>query len=101
VLDYPLGEAFSKNYGTDTSRQRPHTPAIRRSIQRSQESIQTLESPPKTVAKSRKRTTTTDAPMGLNSTSTVLTTEGEAIAVALCQHTLRPLDGCLYALQET
>jgi transposase InsO family protein len=52
------------------------------------------------VAKWRKRTTTTDAPMGPKPASTVLTGEQEAIAVAFRQHTLLPLDDCLYALQE-
>lgn len=81
------------------------TQAIRRSIQRSQESLQALAKrhsiDPKTVAKWRKRTMTTDAPMGPKPASTVLTTEEEAIAVAFRQHTLLPLDDCLYALQET
>jgi hypothetical protein len=39
--------------------------------------------------------------MGPKPTSTALTTEKEAIAVAFRQHTLLPLDDCLYALQET
>jgi hypothetical protein len=81
------------------------TQAIRRSIQRSQESLQTLAKrhsiDPKTVAKWRKRTTTTDAPMGPKPASTVLTVEEEAIAVAFRQHTLLPLDDCRYALPET
>ncbi|WP_345111694.1 IS481 family transposase [Hymenobacter algoricola] len=81
------------------------TQAIRRSIQRSQESLQTLAKrhsiDPKTVAKWRKRTTTTDATMGPKPASTVLTAEEEAIAVTFRQHTLLPLDDCLYALQET
>lgn len=81
------------------------TQAIRRSIQRSQESLQTLATRhsinAKTVAKWRKRTTTTDAPRGPKSASTVLTVEEEAIAVAFRQHTLLPLDDCLYAWQET
>lgn len=33
--------------------------------------------------------------------STVLTPEQEAIVVAFRQHTLLPLDDCLYALQAT
>ncbi len=81
------------------------TQAIRRSIQRSQESLQALAKrysiDPKTVTKWRKRTTTTDAPMGPKPASTVLTVEEEAIAMAFRQHTLLPLDDCLYALQET
>jgi transposase-like protein len=39
--------------------------------------------------------------MGPKPASTVLTVEEEAIAVAFRQHTLLPLDDCLYALQET
>ena len=81
------------------------TAAIRRSIQRSQESLQTLATRhhlnPKTVAKWGKRPTTVDAPMGPKSASTVLTAEEEAIAVAFRQHTLLPLDDCRYALQQT
>ncbi|MGI4737306.1 MAG: IS481 family transposase [Janthinobacterium lividum] len=81
------------------------TQAMRRRIQRSQESLQALAKrhniDPKTVAKWRKRTTTSDAPMGPKPASTVLTVEEEAIAVAFRQHTLLPLDDCLYALQET
>jgi len=53
------------------------------------------------VAKWRKRATTADAAMGPTPASTVLTTEQEAIAVAFRQHTLLPLDDCLYALQAT
>ena len=81
------------------------TQAIRTAIQRSQESLQTLATRhginPKTVAKWRKRATTADAAMGPTPASTVLTTEQEAIAVAFRQHTLSPLDDCLYALQAT
>ena len=80
------------------------TAAIRRSIQRSQESLQALAKRhninPKTVAKWRKRATATDAPMGPKPASTVLTGEQEAIAVAFRQHKLLPLADCLYALQE-
>ena len=39
--------------------------------------------------------------MGPVPVSTVLTVEQEAIAVAFRQHTLLPLDDCLYALQAT
>ena len=39
--------------------------------------------------------------MGPKPTSTVLTAEEDAIAVAFRQHTLLPLDDCLYALQKT
>jgi transposase-like protein len=81
------------------------TAAVRAAIQRSQESLQTLANRhginPKTVAKWRKRTATTDAPMGPKPVSTVLTVEEEAVAVAFRKHTLLPLDDCLYALQAT
>ncbi len=79
------------------------TQAIRRSIQRSQESLQTLANRrglnPKTVAKWRQRPPTTDAVMGPKPASTVRTVEEEAIAVAFRRHTLLPLDDCLCALQ--
>ncbi len=39
--------------------------------------------------------------MGPEPTSTVLTAEQQAIAVALRRHTLLALDDCLYALQAT
>ena len=81
------------------------TPAVRRSIQQSQESAQSLAQRHgvnvKTVTKWRNRSTTTDAPMGPKPVSTVLTAEQEAGAVAFRQHTQLPLDDCLYALQET
>jgi hypothetical protein len=81
------------------------TQAIRRSIQRSQESLQALAKRRnldlKTVAKWRKRPTTTDAAMGPKPASTVLTGEEEAVAIAFRQHTLLPLDDCLYAFQGT
>ena len=81
------------------------TAAIRRAIQHSQESLQSLATRysinPKTVAKWRKRPTVQDARMGPEPASTVLTAEQEAIAVAFRQHTLLPLDDCLYALQAT
>jgi len=81
------------------------TAAVRRAIQRRQESVQALAVRhginPKTVAKWRKRATVTDAPMGPAPASTGLTPEEEAIAVAFRRHTLLPLDDCLYALQAT
>lgn len=62
------------------------TQAVRRSIQRRQENLQTLAQrysiDPKTVAKWRKRITTADALLGPKPASTVLTAEEEAIAVA-------------------
>jgi transposase-like protein len=81
------------------------TAAIRATIQRSQESLQALAKRfsinPKTVAKWRKRSTLSDAPMGPRPASTVLSAQQEAIAVAFRKHTLLPLDDCLYALQAT
>ena len=53
---------------------------------------------PENRSKWRERTTVTDATMGPTPASTVLTVEQEAIAVAFRQHTLLPLDDCLYAL---
>ena len=81
------------------------TAVVRAAIQPSQDSLSTLARchniNPKTVAKWRKRTTLTDAPMGPKPASTVLTLEQEAIAVAFREQTLLPLDDCLYALQAT
>ena len=57
---------------------------------------------PKTVAKWKKRTSTSDLPMGpQNAHSTVLTPEQEALCIAFRKHTLLPLDDCLYTLQKT
>jgi transposase InsO family protein len=57
---------------------------------------------PTTIQKWRKRSTTADAPMGPKEPrSTVLTAEEEAMIVAFRQHTLLPLDDCLYGLQPT
>ena len=81
------------------------TAAIRRAIQHSQESLQSLATRyrinPKTVAKWRKRLTTTDAPMGPKPVSTVLSAAQEALAVAFHRPTLLAHDDCLYALQAT
>ena len=79
------------------------TQAVRRAIQRSQESLQTLANrhglDPKTVAKWRKRSTLQDARMGPEPASTVLTGAEEAIAVAFRRHPLLPLGDCLYTRQ--
>ena len=57
---------------------------------------------PKTIAKWKRRTVVTDAPMGPKSPkSTVLSQEEEAVIVAFRKHTLLPLDDCLYALQAS
>jgi transposase InsO family protein len=82
------------------------THAVRAAIQRSQASIAELSRTYglnlKTVAKWKKRDSVGDAPMGPKEPhSTVLSKEGEALAVAFRRHTLLPLDDCLYALQAT
>ena len=82
------------------------TEAIRRAIQHSQASLRALAQRhginPKTVAKWKKRETTTDRPTGPRAPhSTVLSVTEEAIIVAFRRHTLLPLDDCLYALQPT
>lgn len=79
-------------------------PAVRRGIQQSQESAQRVAQRHglhvKTVTKRRNRGTTTDAPMGPQPISTVLTAEQEAGAAAVRQPPHRPLDGGRYALRE-
>lgn len=82
------------------------TAAVRRAIQRSQESLNTLagryDINPKTVAKWKHRSFVHDAPMGPKQpSSTVLTPEQEAACVAFRKHTLLPLDDCFYALQAS
>ncbi len=82
------------------------TEAVRRAIQRSQESLRALATRyginQKTVAKWKRRTAVTDLPTGPKEPrSTVLSLEDEAVIVAFRKHTLLPLDDCLYALQAT
>jgi transposase len=82
------------------------TEAVRRAIQRSQESVRALARrhgvSPTTVQKWRKRQTTADLAMGpKEARSTALTPEQEAVVVAFRRHTLLPLDDCLYALQPS
>jgi transposase-like protein len=81
------------------------TPATRRLIQQSTESLQKVAKRlginEKTVAKWRGRTTTEEAVRGPKPASTVLTPAEEAAIVLFRQQTLLPLDDCLYALQET
>ena len=82
------------------------TEAVRRAIQRSQESVRALARrhgiSPTTVQKWRRRRTTADAAMGpKQARSPVLTLEQEAVVAAFRRHTLLPLDDCLYALQPT
>src|ERR1700720_1721296 len=76
------------------------TAAVRRAIQHSQESLRTLARRhginPKTVAKWRKRDSTTDRRTGPSCPKpTVLSVEQEATIVAFRKHTLLPLDDCL------
>jgi transposase InsO family protein len=82
------------------------TEAVRRAIQRSQESLRALARKyginPKTVAKWKKRGSVADLPTGpRHPHSTLLTLEQEAVIVAFRKQTLLPLDDCLYALQAT
>jgi transposase InsO family protein len=82
------------------------TEAIRRAIQHSQASLRVLAKRhginQKTVAKWKRRTSVADMPTGpKTASSTVLTTEEEAVIVAFRRHTLLPLDDCLYALQPS
>jgi len=82
------------------------TEAVRRAIQRSQESLRTLAKRhginPKTVAKWKKRSSVADLSTGPKQpASTVLSIEEAAIVIAFRRHTLLPLDDCLYALQAT
>ena len=82
------------------------TEAVRRAIQRSEESVRALARrhgiSPTTVQKWRKRASVSDAPMGPKAIhSTVLTPDEEAMIVAFRRHTLLPLDDCLYGLQPT
>ena len=82
------------------------TAAIRRALQRSEESVRALTRrygiSPTTVQKWRKRETVVDRPMGpAEPHSTTLSLEQEAMIVAFRRHTLLPLDDCLHALQPS
>ena len=81
------------------------TPAARRLIQQSPQSLQSLATRhgvnPKTVAKWRSRATTADAPMGPKPAPPVGSAGQEAMAVAFRRHALLPLDDGRYALPET
>src|SRR5580692_7711517 len=82
------------------------TEAVRRAIQHSHASLRALSKRyginPKTVAKWKKRGSVVDLPTGPKEPeSTSLSLGDEAIIVAFRQHTLLPLDDCLYALQAT
>ena len=72
------------------------TEAVRRAVQRSEESVRALAKrhgiSPTTIRKWRKRTTVTDLPMVPRSIhSTVLSVQEEAMIVAFRCHTLLPL----------
>ena len=78
------------------------TEAVRRAIQRSQESLRALARrsgvSAKTIAKWKARSSVSDLPTGPREPrSTVLSVEDEAVVVAFRRHTLLPLDDCLYA----
>jgi transposase InsO family protein len=82
------------------------TPRVRAELQRSQEATRSLAARyglnPKTVAKWRRRTTVTDAPMGpARPRSTVLSEVEEAIVVEFRRRTLLPLDDVLGCLRES
>jgi Integrase core domain len=82
------------------------TEAVRRAIQNSEASLRALSTRyainQKTVAKWKKRTSVADLSTGpKDAKSTVLSLDEEAMIVAFRQHTLLPLDDCLYALQPT
>jgi DNA-binding transcriptional regulator YiaG len=73
------------------------TEAVRRAIQQSQEGIRVLAerygSNTKTVSKWKHRETVSDQKIGPKEARlTVLTPEGEAVAVAFRRYTLLPLD---------
>ncbi|KQY20270.1 integrase [Rhizobium sp. Root482] len=80
------------------------TEAVRRAIQHSRESLRALTKrygiSHKTVAKWKWRTAVVDLPTGPSEPKpTVLSSDEEAIIVAFHQHTLLPLDDCLYTPQ--
>jgi transposase InsO family protein len=81
------------------------TPRVRAELQAAQEATRALAARyglnPKTVAKWRERTTTSDLPMGpRRPRSTVLTEAEEAIVVEFRRRTLLPLDDVLGCLRE-
>jgi len=84
-------------------RRRRTSPAVRQAIQQSNESLRVLAKrygiDPKTVAKWKQRSHTDDLPTGPKTAHRKLTAEDEAIIVRFREHTLLPLDDCLYALQ--
>jgi len=79
---------------------------VRRAIQDSEESVRALATrygvSKSTVQKWKKRRSVADLPMGPKAlTSTVLSSDEEAVVVAFRKHTLLPLDDCFYVLQST
>ena len=80
------------------------TPAIRKAIQESKESILKLAKKyginHNTVQKWKKRTTTTDQKCGRPLRSSTLTIHKETAMVAFRKHTKLPLDDCLFALKK-
>jgi transposase InsO family protein len=76
---------------------------VRRAIRGSTESLAVLAKRyainPKTVAKWKKRDSPDDLPSGPQARNGKLTAEEEDIIVQFREHTLLPLDDCLYALQ--
>ena len=81
------------------------TPAIRKAIQESTNTILTLAKRyginPKTVLKWKHRKSVKDQRPGPEAKSTSLTRTEEAAVITFRKHTLLPLDDCLYALQKT
>jgi transposase InsO family protein len=82
------------------------TPRVRAELQAAKEGTRSLAARyglnPKTVAKWRRRSTTTDAPMGpAKPRSTSLTEAEEAIVVEFRRRTLLPLDDVLGSLRDT
>ena len=82
------------------------TEAVHRAIRDRQESVRALARrygvSPSTVQKGKKRRSVADLPMGPKTpASAVLSSDEEAVIVAFREHTLLPLDDCLYALQST
>jgi hypothetical protein len=92
--------------GTDFTRERQDDFGSPSSKQDSQASLRTLAKRfgvnQKTVIMWKQRASVEDIPTGpKDAKSTVLSIEQEAIIVTFRQHTLLPLDDCLYAPQET
>ena len=77
------------------------TEAVRRAIRHSQESLRVPARRhginQKTVAKWKKRTSTSDLSTGLKEAGSTMLTVKEAIIVAFRRHTLLALDDCLSA----